>query len=116
MKEPISDQCTKHETWTDEDGFVHLAFWWPQMGGYHGKAVARRQPLLEGSEDCGCVNVWVWHDGEFPFSGQDGNPAVLHICDFNDWLTTMEMLDRFQLGEEIETEEVIETTLDYLEE
>lgn len=100
MKEPTPEDCTTHKTWTDSEGYHHLAFWWPQMGGYVGKAVARVEPLSE-SDRGDCVMVWIWHDGEFPFSESEGIPAVLHICDFGDWLSTLELLFKFQSGESI---------------
>jgi len=43
------------------------------MGGYCGKAVA----VLY--KDIGCFDVYVWHDGEFPFG--DESPTRLHHCD-----------------------------------
>jgi hypothetical protein len=54
-----------------------MACWYPQMGGYSGKAVAV-------SDDTGCVDLYVWHDGEFPFTGDDDGPAPpveVHHCD-----------------------------------
>lgn len=65
--EPTSDQCTARAKvgpgW---------ACWYPQMGGYVGKAIVVPSDT--------CVVVWVWHDGDFPFGGEDGNPARLHHC------------------------------------
>jgi hypothetical protein len=46
------------------------------MGGYVGKAVA--------ANDGGCIELWVWHDGTFPFTDEgqpDARPPVqLHHC------------------------------------
>lgn len=100
MKEPTQEQCRNRQTWND-GGFKCIAFYWPQMGGYSAKAVAQ---VNTEEEDSSCVIVFVWHDGEFPFTEDDrvdGNgkaksPAKLHICDFGDWLQTMELLSQFQ--------------------
>jgi len=53
------------------DGWYPL--WYPQMGGYVGKAVARVHE--------GCVDVWVWHDGDFPFMSETESPRRLHHCE-----------------------------------
>lgn len=84
-REPTYDEVHNH---TDVgDGWI--ACWYPQMGGYCGKAVIRW--------DSGCFEAYVWHDGDFPFStGEElwpptyddyGNavtrykePAFLHHC------------------------------------
>jgi hypothetical protein len=67
--EPTADQCTNH----DRVG-PGIACWYPQMGGYVAKAI-----VVPG----GCAEVYVWHDGSFPFS-DDGDaersPAHLHHC------------------------------------
>ena len=69
--EPSSDDCTGNVrgTW---NGFPTMALWYPQMGGYVGHAVA----VLND-----CMDVYVWHDGEFPFDAVDGSPACVHHCD-----------------------------------
>lgn len=60
-----------------------VAMWWPAMGGYAGKAVV----VADGD----CIEVLVWHDGNFPFDGQCQNcqtgrgPARVHICDPEQW-------------------------------
>lgn len=73
--EPTGEQCNTNATMPDGT----TAAWYPQMGGYVGKAVARH-------DGHGCADVWVWHDGEFPFSGDDESrplrsPVELHHCD-----------------------------------
>lgn len=50
------------------------ACWYPQMGGYGAKAVVYVDH---------CTEVYVWHDGEFPFSegtAPGRRPAYLHHC------------------------------------
>lgn len=72
--EPTGEQCT-HNT-VLPSGWI--ACWYPRMGGYTGRAVAR-------ADQDGCVDVWVWHDGEFPFAGDRSDvgrsPVALHHCE-----------------------------------
>ncbi len=79
--EPTSEQCTNRaEVPGPNDAWQAFATWYPQMGGYVGKAVVcfGRQP----ARDDECFEVWVWHDGEFPFGSAEGRrPALLHHCD-----------------------------------
>lgn len=75
--EPTSEQCSAGERF-EWNGLLHRALWYPQMGGYVGKAVA----VLDADEH---FDVWVWHDGEFPFTGNDDyrghlEPVRLHHC------------------------------------
>lgn len=79
IQEPTAEQCTARAALGD--GFY--ALWYPQMGGYVSKAVVH----CDGPD--GCLEVWVWHDGEFPFSDADADdwtgepkkPKHLHHCD-----------------------------------
>jgi len=77
--EPTSAACTSNApvTWNDGDRECHgYAIWYPQMGGYGSFAVL--EPEGEGDA---CFSVYIWHDGEFPFSAhREENPAVLHHC------------------------------------
>jgi hypothetical protein len=64
------------------NGHRTMALWYPSMGGYVGKAVA-----VDCNDEDG-PDVYVWHDGEFPFtegdrqpwSGAVRAPARLHLC------------------------------------
>lgn len=85
--EPTSEQCNANERvpipGCDTPAY---AAWWPQMGGYSGRAV-----ITAGD----CPEVWVWHDGAFPFSddgkpGRTGTPARLHLCDSDQWIELFE--------------------------
>lgn len=108
VRQPTPDECMERAQWTDDEGFRHMAFWWPQMGGYVGTAVARMSP--ETNEDGypeGCLTVWVWHRGDFPFTEGDRgfddqplSPAVLHICSAEDWARMWERLVDFENGGE----------------
>ncbi len=78
MREPTSDECSRRAKVTLTEGMAGWACWYPQMGGYTGKAVA--------VNDHECINVYVWHDGQFPFGdpddyGQPREPVKLHHCD-----------------------------------
>jgi hypothetical protein len=69
-REPTAEECTAH---AEVDG--GRAIWYPQMGGYVGKAVA--MPIGV------CLDLYIWHDGEFPFDDDDGyrGPTIIHHCD-----------------------------------
>lgn len=80
-RQPSAEECGTRAEIRDDDGqFVGYACWYPQMGGYVGKAVVV-------PNEVGCVEVYVWHDGEFPFDGEcqacssPREPVVLHHCD-----------------------------------
>jgi len=83
--EPTGEQCNKREKVYDNGSRVGYAIWYPQMGGYVGKAVAvfDKQWIVSGdSHQGGCIDLYVWHDGEFPFSEDDERkPAYIHHCD-----------------------------------
>jgi hypothetical protein len=76
-REPTSEECFAHSPL----GNGWYAIWYPQMGGYCGHAAVR---FIDGE---GCFDMYVWHDGAFPFSeGDDGwgeykSPSRLHHCD-----------------------------------
>lgn len=79
IRQPTAEECSAHAVVSVGD-WVGYACWYPQTGGYHGKAVA----VVDAD---GCVDVFVWHDGQFPFDGQcqecrvERVPVVLHHCD-----------------------------------
>lgn len=72
MIEPTSQQCTDKARVEDIGGEPAFACWYPQMGGYVGKA-------LVNLCNTGCFDVYAWHDSEFPFAGDD--PVLIHHCD-----------------------------------
>lgn len=83
-KEPTGEQCSANCEVFRRAGKVGYAIWYPQMGGYVGKAVAVVDEKWSISGDVyygGCVDVYVWHDGEFPFSETDESPRLIHHCD-----------------------------------
>lgn len=83
IDQPTDKQCDALEVVFQNEHKIGYAIWYPQRGGYAGKAVAivdkawREHP--NGTREGGCIDVLVWHDGEFPFG--DGNPQEIHHCD-----------------------------------
>jgi hypothetical protein len=88
-REPTADECSSRALIHEDEAAWYYALWYPQMGGYVGKAVAeiakQRVEMNDGWVTCGgCVDVLVWHDGEFPFSGTQEpgvRPVRIHHCD-----------------------------------
>lgn len=80
IAEPTSDECNAHAKLTrliDGVSTTCFAAWYPQMGGYSGKCLIAP---LAGEENV-CFEVFVWHDGEFPFQGEgEFQPRRLHHC------------------------------------
>jgi hypothetical protein len=77
-REPTGRECEDHVAIRLADGRTGYAIWYPQMGGYCGRAVI--------ADSDGCFDVWIWHDGDFPFNGDDPyrltkGPRELHHCD-----------------------------------
>lgn len=84
IREPTGDECNEKAIIYENDKEICRALWFPQMGGYSGKAVAVITKRIEGMDDLdgGCVEVYVWHDGEFPFKGDSSRPPYnIHLCD-----------------------------------
>ena len=85
IKEPTGDECTAKTKVYETDQAIGYAMWYPQMGGYVGKCiVVLDKQWTDGGHYRlgGCFEAYVWHDGEFPFSEDDGVlPAHIHHCD-----------------------------------
>lgn len=85
IKQPTVDQCTAREKVYEDDDTVAYAIWFPQMGGYCAMCVAifdKQWYITRGGGAVGgCVDLLVWHNGDFPFSDEDQNPRKLHLCD-----------------------------------
>lgn len=87
-REPTAEECTLESE--IEPG--RFAIWYPQMGGYVGRAVVE-----PGAED-DCFDVWIWHDGKFPFSDEygDRSPAHLHHCEAEQFIDFGESVRKMQ--------------------
>lgn len=77
LNEPTPEQCSeKSLVYEDKDHIGH-AIWYPQMGGYLGKAVV----VFEKSHPDGCFEAYIWHDGEFPVTEENCRPIMhFHHC------------------------------------
>jgi hypothetical protein len=82
--QPTADQCEANEKLPDVNGLPAWAGWYPQMGGYVSKCVIVDESTLDPES---CFGVFVWHDGQFPFSDDSQYPgdtapcpAYLHHC------------------------------------
>lgn len=72
--EPTGEQCSRREVlWEDEDEIAWASFSYPQMGGYGCRSI-----VVAGKIEDGCFDIYIWHDGEFPFGGKP--PVELHHC------------------------------------
>ncbi len=85
IKEPTAEQCTQNEKVFENDDTIGYAIWFPQMGGYVGKSVALFDKSWKenenGSSEKGCIDIYVWHNGTFPFGDEEDNPREIHLCD-----------------------------------
>ena len=90
LVEPTPEQCSENAKVFESERKVAYAIWFPQIGGYVGRALAifdrKWQDWPGWKSNGGCIEVYVWHDGEFPFTwkderGKDKLPTRLHICD-----------------------------------
>ena len=75
LREPTSEECSKCAVLDQDDREVMIACWYPQMGGYVARAVVR----FWKADTNTCFECYVWHDGDFPFSGPQ-SPGRLHHC------------------------------------
>ncbi len=87
LKQPTTDECSNNTQVYEDDSNLGFACWYPQMGGYGGytpKCIAvfnKRWELFDnGSAIGGCIELYIWHGGEFPFTDEDGEPKHIHIC------------------------------------
>lgn len=87
MNEPSSDDCHSNAE-VDVNGERGFAAWYPTMGGYVSRCV-----IVPPTDEPGCYEVYVWHDGDFPFS-DGGNPRHLHHCDPDQFIRFGELLNR----------------------
>jgi hypothetical protein len=93
-REPTAEEC-REGTVIENDGEKFLATWYPQMGGYVGKCWVS----ISGydRERSPCFEVFVWHDGEFPFEGKA--PVCLHHCEAEQFVRFGEEVLAAQIAE-----------------
>ena len=88
--EPTGEQCSNNNMVFSNEHKKGIAVWYPQMGGYSAKAVVLMDHVwtefvdsegdVRGAEG-GCLDLLIWHDGDFPFCNEDGrSPVHLHHC------------------------------------
>lgn len=96
MNAPTPDQCSANAMLREDEHYRYYAMWYPQMGGYVGKAEV--QIAKDGGPDA-CFDVLVWHDGEFPFDEESRpgtKPARLHHCSPCQFIDFGEMVAKLQ--------------------
>ena len=82
---PTAEQCTKRERLQDWHELACHAIWYPQMGGYVAKAVII---FSKKGGTSNCFEAYIWHDGEFPFTEDEGNKvAHVHHCSANQFVS-----------------------------
>lgn len=85
IQRPTGEQCESNAKVYEQGGTIGYAIWYPQMGGYVGTAVAlfdkEWTEYPHGAAEGGCIDVLVWHDGEFPFGNNGEPPNAIHHCD-----------------------------------
>ena len=90
---PTPEECSANARLPDVWGLPAFACWYPQMGGYVGRAVI----ILESNT---CFGVYVWHDGAFPFDGDSreggAKPAFLHHCNPDQFIEFGTLVGRLQ--------------------
>ena len=96
--EPTSEECNAGTRLLDFDGRPAFACWYPQMGGYFGTAVVLALTCDATNPPGGCFDVYVWHDGTFPFNDDYGlcNPAHLHHCSADQFIEFGNAVKRMQ--------------------
>ncbi len=76
-RQPTSDECENRSVIFETEDRIGFAVWYPQMGGYVGKAVA----VIDKDSPASCFDCYIWHDGEFPFDESGGkSPKIVHHC------------------------------------
>lgn len=96
---PTSEECSKRVRFAF-NGFEWLACWYPQMGGYVGKCVVLLHACggSGGPDPDDGFNVYVWHDGAFPFHPNDSarEPIRLHHCSPDQFIEFGQLIKKAQ--------------------
>lgn len=77
---PSPAECNENSRVMDIRGRPAYACWYPQMGGYAARAVIVPGTDIDLDGNTSGADVYVWHDGEFPFSMTGRPPVELHHC------------------------------------
>jgi hypothetical protein len=103
FRAPTSEECTTNarvvmspsRNWKPRE---LVAAWYPQMGGYVGACwIDPHACSGEARDPDDGFDVYVWHDGEFGFSGEDGRqPVHLHHCAPSQFISFGELVQRIQ--------------------
>ena len=106
LPEPTADQCDTHATITAAGRRAVATWHYPKMGGYVSKCWVVPDGDHDPDPDGCCFDVHVWHDGDFPFTGEDDfhghrDPVVLHHCDADDFARFAGFAGRVVRGEDV---------------
>lgn len=89
IPDPMHEQCANNERIDLSEGRYGVAAWYPSMGGYVSHCVIVPIP---GET---CLDVYLWHDGEFPFgASDDAQPVALHHCSPDTFIGFGELCNR----------------------
>jgi hypothetical protein len=102
VREPTADECSDNALIEETETQVAYAIWYPQMGGYHGKAVVAffKSPLDAERGQGKCFDALVWHSGTWPF--HDGEPGrELHHCNADQFVEFGEKVLELQAKHEV---------------
>lgn len=92
---PTPEECSSNAVVAEDASAVFRAIWYPQMGGYVGRAVVR----IDRRGASYCFEAYVWHDGEFPFDPHsDQAPAYVHHCSPDQFVKFGETVRAMQLA------------------
>jgi len=94
--EPTAEQCESNAIISDSEEGIVFAAWYPQMGGYCGKCLVQ---TVRDYDESGCFDVFVWHDGEFPFSDSPtdcSRPIRVHHCDADQFIEFGKLVKKMQ--------------------
>jgi hypothetical protein len=92
IKEPSDNDCRTNVE-IKVNNLKGYACYYPQMGGYLGKAIVI--PLQYDKSTEPCYNVLIWHDGEFPFTQLENEPVTLHHCSADQFIQFGNLLKTF---------------------
>jgi hypothetical protein len=97
---PTAEQCNKNEIVFDDGKTIAHAIWSPNIGGHCGRALAYMDKKWveydNGVCHGGCIDLKIYHDGEFPTDGETP-PLCVHVCDPDDIIEFGELLKKLNL-------------------